>query len=51
MCKIEHSASLMHEAGHSTLVLWDSLEGCNGEGDGKEDPGWRDIWAPVGDSC
>jgi len=29
------SASLMHEAGHSKLVLWDNLEGWDGEG------GWR----------
>ena len=26
------SASLMHEAGHSKLVLWDNPEGRGGEG-------------------
>ena len=26
------SASLMHEAGHSKLVLWDNPEGWEGEG-------------------
>ena len=26
------SASLMHEAGHSKLVLWDNPEGWGGEG-------------------
>ena len=26
------SASLMHEAGHSKLVLWDNAEGWGGEG-------------------
>ena len=30
------SASLMHEAGHSKLVLWDNPEGGGGEGGG----GW-----------
>ena len=30
------SASLMHEAGHSKLVLWDNPEGWGGEGGG----GW-----------
>ena len=29
------SASSMHEAGHSKLVLWDSPEGWGGEGGGK----------------
>ena len=29
------SASLMHEAGHSTLVHWDNPEGWDGEGGGK----------------
>ena len=28
------SASLMHEAGHSKLVLWDNPEGWGGEGGG-----------------
>ena len=30
------SARLMHEAGHSTLVLGDNPEGCGGEGGGGE---------------
>ena len=30
------SASSMHEAGHSKLVLWDNLEGWGGKGGGKE---------------
>ena len=25
----------MHEAGHSKLVLWDNLEGWDGEGGGR----------------
>ena len=29
------SASSMHEAGHSKLVLWDNPEGWGGEGGGK----------------
>ena len=29
------SASSMHEAGHSKLVLWDSPEGWGGEGRGS----------------
>ena len=29
------SASLIHEAGHSKLVLWDNTEGCGGEGEGR----------------
>ena len=29
------SASLMHEAGHAKLVLWDDPEGCGGEGGGS----------------
>ena len=28
------STSLMHEAGHSELVLWDNPEGWGGEGGG-----------------
>ena len=28
------SASSMHEAGHSKLVLWDNPEGWGGEGHG-----------------
>ena len=29
------SASLMHEAGHSKLVLWENPEGWGGEGGGR----------------
>ena len=29
------SASLMHEAGHSKLVIWDNSEGWGGEGGGR----------------
>ena len=29
------SASLMHEAGHPKLVLWDNPEGWGGEGGGR----------------
>ena len=32
------SASLMHEVGHSKLVLWDHLEGQGGE------EGGRGVW-------
>ena len=34
ICKIDDSASLMHEAGHSKLVLWDNPEGWDGKGGG-----------------
>ena len=36
-------ASLMHEAGHSKLVLWDNPEGWGGEGghSGVQDGGTR----------
>ena len=30
------SADLMHEAGHSKLVLWDNPEGWGGEGGGRQ---------------
>ena len=29
------STSLMHEAGHSTLVFWENPEGWYGEGGGR----------------
>ena len=29
------SASPMHEAGHSNLVLWVNPEGCGGDGGGR----------------
>ena len=38
------SASLMHEAGHSKLVLWDNPEGWGGEGGGR---GVQDGGTPV----
>ena len=33
------NASLMHEAGHSELVLWDNPGGWDGEGGGRGS-GW-----------
>ena len=44
------SASLMHEAGHSKLVLWDNPEGWGGEG-GRRGFRMGDTCAPVADSC
>ena len=38
------SASLMHEAGHSKLILWDNPEGWCGEGVGW---GIQDGGSPV----
>ena len=41
------SASLMHESGHTKLVLWDNPEGWSGEGEGMvvHDGGIRvDLW-------
>ena len=35
LCKTMTSASLMHEAGHSKLVLWENPEGWGGEGGGR----------------
>ena len=45
------SASLMHEAGHSKLVLWDNSEvwGWQGGGRGVQDGG--NTCAPVANSC
>ena len=34
------SASLMHEAGHPKLVLWDSLEGWVGDERWEMGSGW-----------
>ena len=42
------SASLMHEAGHSKLVLWDNPEGWGGEEGGARD---GETCAPVADTC
>ena len=33
--KVSSNASLMHDAGHSKLVLWDNPEGWGGEGGGR----------------
>ena len=45
------SASSMHQAGHSKLVLWDNSEGWGGEGAEKrvQDGGTHVI--PMADSC
>ena len=42
--------SLMHEAGHSKLVLWDNPEGWGGEGGGRGVQNGR-TRAPTADSC
>ena len=44
------SPSLMREAGHSKLVLWDNPEGRGGEGGGGGS-GWGDTCIPMADSC
>ena len=41
------SASSIHEAGHSKLVLWGNPEGWGGEGG----DGWGDTCGRVADSC
>ena len=33
--KVSSNASLMNDAGHSNLVLWDTPEGWGGEGGGR----------------
>ena len=45
------SASPMHEAGHSKLMLWDNPEGWGGEGGGREVQGEGDTRVPMADSC
>ena len=45
------SASSMHGAGHSKLVLWDNPEGWTGEGGGSGCSGWWDTCTPVAGSC
>ena len=45
------SASSMHEAGHSKLVLWDNPEGWGGEGGGRGVQDEGDTCTPVADSC
>ena len=44
------SASSMHEAGHSQLVLWDNPEGWGAEGIGKGVQGGGNMCI-VADSC
>ena len=38
--KVSSNASLMHDAGHSKLVLWDNPEGWCMEGGGREVQDW-----------
>ena len=45
------SASSMHEAGHSKLMLWDNPEGWGGEGGGRGVQDEGDTCTPVADSC
>ena len=45
------SASLMHEAGHSKLVLWDNLEGWRREGGGRGFQDGGNTGIPVADAC
>ena len=45
------STSVMHEAGHSKMVLWDNPEGLGGEGGGREVQDGGDTRMPVADSC
>ena len=53
ICKIDDSASLMHEPGYPKLVLWDNPDGYLGEGDGRgfQDAGEGDACIPVANSC
>ena len=54
------SASSVHEAGHSKLVLWDNSEGWGGEG-GEGGSGWEthvhpglihvDVWLKPPQYC
>ena len=44
------SASSMHEAGHSKLILWGNPEGWGGEGV-EGGSGWGHTCAPMADSC
>ena len=55
------SASSMHEAGHSKLVLWNNQEGWGGEGDGRVIQGvgthvhpwliYADVWQKPPQYC
>ena len=44
------SVSLMHEAGHPQLVLWDNLEGWGGEGGGSWGADGGDTYISMTDS-
>ena len=45
------SASSIHEAGHSKLVLWDNPEGWSGEEGGRGVSGWGNTCTHMADSC
>ena len=45
------SASLMHETGHSKLVLWDNPKGWGREGSGSGIQVGGDTCTPMADSC
>ena len=45
------SASLMPEAGHVKLVLWENPEGWGGKGGGTGGSGLGDTCASMADSC
>ena len=45
------SASLMHEAVHTKVVLWDNPEGSGGEGGGRGVQDLGDTCIPVANSC
>ena len=45
------SASSMHEAEHSKLVLWDNPEGWGGEGGGSGVQDGGNTCTPTADSC
>ena len=42
--------NLLYDAGNPKLVLSDKLEGCNGEGGGREGQEGRDKCIPMADS-
>ena len=45
------SRNFLYDAGSSSLVLCDNLEGWDGVRDGREDQERRDICIPMTDSC
>ena len=45
------SGNLLYDAGSSNLMLWDNLEGQDGEGGGKDVQEGGDIRMPMADSC